>query len=62
MSKLIQIAEEIAPIKPRKKHRWRNNEYDKALESRHQAWLTHQSQKSDKSSLNLINATRKETT
>ena len=61
VNKLKQIAEELAPIKPHKKHQWWNSECDKAVEKRHEAWLLHQSQKSDMSFQNLVKQ-RKETT
>lgn len=53
-TKLKSIAEELAPINPRKKHEWWNEECDQAIERRHQAWINHQAQKSEESNLELI--------
>ncbi|XP_049940837.1 uncharacterized protein LOC126416994 [Schistocerca serialis cubense] len=51
--KLKQIAEQVAPINPRKKHQWWNDECDEAVLDRHQAWLRHQNEKTEKSYLEL---------
>lgn len=61
VNNMKQIAEELAPVKPRKKHQWWNNECDETVEKRHQAWLLHQSQKSEISFQNLVKQ-RKDTT
>ena len=52
-SQLKQIAEQIAPINPRKKHQWWNNDCDKAVIDRHQAWLRYQTKKTEESHLEL---------
>lgn len=50
---LKQIAEQVAPINPKKKHQWWNDDCDTAVEGRHQAWLRHQSRKTEQSYLEL---------
>lgn len=58
INKLKAIAEELAPIRKRKKHAWWNEDCDKAIEKRHRAWLNDQQKKTEKSREELIHARR----
>lgn len=50
---LKELTLQVAPINPRKKHQWWNDECDKTVIDRHQAWLKYQNKKTEESHLEL---------
>lgn len=59
VQKLKDTAQELAPVRRRKKHQWWDDECDNIIKRRHQAWLNNQSQRTKQSQEELSKARHK---